>query len=63
MTHKEVKFIKLKGAKVLCVESEEFNIIRRRMLSPCDECEEVDAEKDETDATHEDSNFLKHFIP
>jgi len=45
------------------VESEDFAINFKcseflKIRSPCDECGEVDGEKDETEATHEDSNFL-----
>ena len=35
--------------------------ISENLENPCDECEEVGAEKVETETTHENSNFLLRF--
>jgi len=38
-----------------------FRISEKNLENPCDECEEVGAEKVETETTHENSNFLLRF--
>ena len=52
------------------VESEDFNLnfkcsgfleIWRQKSNPCAECEEMDAEKETTEVTHENLKFLRYF--